>query len=117
MPKEDLASCCSVKGLKLLINIVPELGFNKVVSIRIVVVFPAPFGPKNANISPLLTSKEILFTAIKSLNFFTKSFTAIIEVILRQTTCSLKTFSHFRLFPDALLSSIENRIQTLLQGK
>jgi len=43
-----------------------------------VVVLPAPLGPKNAKISPLRTEKEMLFTAIKSLNFLVRFSTTII---------------------------------------
>jgi len=46
-----------------------------------VVVLPAPFGPKNPNISPFLTLKEILSTAVKPLNFFVKFFVFIISKI------------------------------------
>ena len=38
--------------------------------------FPAPFGPNNPKISPKLTEKLILFTAVKSPNFFTRFFTS-----------------------------------------
>jgi len=44
----------------------PELGFNSPQSIRIVVVFPAAFGPKSPNISPLFIFSESLFTTIFS---------------------------------------------------
>ncbi len=46
-----------------------------------VVVLPAPFGPKNPNISPFSTVKLMLSTAVKFLNFFVKSFVSIILVI------------------------------------
>src|ERR1043166_932752 len=42
---------------------VPEVGGRKHVRTRIVVVFPAPFGPRKPTIWPLSTSKEILSTA------------------------------------------------------
>jgi hypothetical protein len=37
-----------------------------------VVVFPAPFGPKKAKISPFGTLKETLSTAVKSLKVLVK---------------------------------------------
>ena len=42
------------------------------VIILIVVVFPAPFGPKRPTISPCFIENEILSTAIRSPNFFVK---------------------------------------------
>ena len=44
----------------------PELGFEIPINILIAVVFPAPLAPKKPKISPLATSKEMLFTAVKS---------------------------------------------------
>lgn len=42
----------------------PLSGFNNPLIILIVVVLPAPFGPKNPNISPRKTSKEISLTGV-----------------------------------------------------
>src|SRR5690242_15310385 len=42
----------------------PAVGGRKQVRTRIVVVFPAPFGPRKPTICPFSTSKEILSTAI-----------------------------------------------------
>src|SRR5947209_1987817 len=42
---------------------VPLVGGKKQVKTRIVVVFPAPFGPKKPTICPFSTSKEMLSTA------------------------------------------------------
>jgi hypothetical protein len=39
------------------------VGLRRVVRIIIVVLLPAPFGPRNPNISPDLTAKEISLTA------------------------------------------------------
>jgi hypothetical protein len=44
---------------------------------RIVVVFPAPFGPRNPRISPLFTVKEMWSTAVLSPNVFVKFCTSI----------------------------------------
>ena len=46
----------------------PEVGIDNPQSMRIAVVFPAPFAPRKPNISPLFTSNEIALTAIKSPN-------------------------------------------------
>jgi hypothetical protein len=45
---------------------VPEVGLRRVFNILIVVVLPAPFGPRNPKISPSLTSKSIASTALTS---------------------------------------------------
>ena len=45
---------------------VPEVGGKKPVSIRIVVVLPAPLGPRNPSTSPALSSKLSAFTAARS---------------------------------------------------
>src|SRR3954447_4381937 len=42
---------------------VPLVGGKKHVKTRIVVVFPAPFGPRKPTIYPFSTSKEMLSTA------------------------------------------------------
>jgi len=56
---------------------VPALGSDNPQSMRMAVVFPAPLAPRNPNISPFSTSKEILSTAVKAPNFFVKA-TAVI---------------------------------------
>ena len=45
------------------ISISPDVGFNVPVNILIVVVFPAPFGPRNPYISPFFISRLIELTA------------------------------------------------------
>ena len=62
-----------------LIVISPELAWIKPRIDFIVVVFPAPLGPKKPKISPDLTLNEILSTALKPLNVFTRPFTSIAE--------------------------------------
>ena len=42
-----------------------------------VVLFPAPLGPRNPNISPLSTEKEMSFTAVTSPNDFVRDFVSI----------------------------------------
>jgi hypothetical protein len=63
MPNDLLTSDGCLTGSKPFTDIVPELGWRSVVSILIVVVLPAPFGPKNAKVEPLGTSKLTSFTA------------------------------------------------------
>lgn len=50
----------------------PDVGFSKVVRIIIVVLLPAPLGPKNPKISPSSTEKETSFTAITLPNDFVR---------------------------------------------
>ncbi len=45
----------------------PELCARRVQRMFIVVVFPAPFGPRNPKISPSITSKLTPFTALSPL--------------------------------------------------
>ena len=48
-----------------MIEAVPEEGGSKVVSILMVVLLPAPLGPKSPNTCPLGTENEILFHSSK----------------------------------------------------
>src|SRR5579862_5443147 len=82
MPKRRRASCCFTAGFKPSSSIVPLVGLSSVVSILIVVVFPAPFGPRKAKISPCCTSKEMPFTAVKSPKVFTRFSARIIDTVL-----------------------------------
>src|SRR5580693_6923127 len=86
-------SCCFSTGFIPSISNVPLVGASRVVSILMVVVLPAPLGPRKANISPFATSKDTLSTAVKSPNFFTRFCTRIIEsAILRVIgTAELRT--------------------------
>src|SRR5580698_4838916 len=79
MPNRCRTSCCFSTGFLPSISRVPLVGVSRVVSILMVVVFPAPFGPRKAKISPLATSKDTLSTAVNSPNFFTSCCTRIIE--------------------------------------
>src|SRR3974390_1024360 len=56
----------------------PEVGGRKQVRTRIVVVFPAPFGPRKPTICPFSTSKEILSTATVRAYRFVRPSTLII---------------------------------------
>jgi hypothetical protein len=61
-----------VIGSRPSIGIDALVGVRSVVSILIVVVFPAPFGPRKAKISPAWTSSEMSSTADTSPYFFTR---------------------------------------------
>src|SRR5580700_9424773 len=66
MPKLLRARSLSTDGSRPSRKIFPDVGCRRVVNILMVVVLPAPFGPRNAKISPLPTSKEMLSTALNS---------------------------------------------------
>ena len=51
----------------------PAVGVNNPHSIRMVVDFPAPFGPRKPKISPFATFSETWSTATNDPNFFTRS--------------------------------------------
>src|SRR5688572_13032174 len=55
----------------------PPLGASSPVSILMVVVLPAPFGPRKPKISPVLTSKLTAFTAVNSPNVFVRPSTSM----------------------------------------
>src|SRR5215469_7522263 len=57
----------------------PPVGFRSVVSILMVVVFPAPLGPRKAKISPSSTSNETSLTAVKEPKVFTRLRTRIMK--------------------------------------
>ena len=52
----------------------PAVGVERQVSIRIVVVLPAPFTPRSENSSPSSIERSRLFTAVFSLYFFVSPF-------------------------------------------
>lgn len=56
----------------------PLVGRSRVVSMFMVVDFPAPFGPRKAKISPAVTEKEMWSTAVKPLKIFVKFVTFMI---------------------------------------
>ena len=61
---------------------VPEVGCKRVVSILMVVVLPAPFGPRNAKMLPFGTSKEMSFTAVNPcLNVLVRFLTDMAELV------------------------------------
>src|SRR5690606_26534867 len=56
---------------------------RSVIRTLIAVLLPAPFGPRNENISPSDTSKLIPSTAVKSPYWWKSSFTEIIGSVMR----------------------------------
>ncbi len=58
----------------------PSVGFRIVISMLIVVVFPAPLGPRKPNISPSATWKETLSTATSCPKFLDSSSTSIMFI-------------------------------------
>src|SRR5260370_41506920 len=62
----------------------PSEGGKKHVRIRMVVVFPAPFGPRKPTIWPFWTSNEMLLTAIFRAYLLVRSVTVIIAVYSRR---------------------------------
>src|SRR6516164_4521872 len=60
----------------------PDVAGMSVVSMRIRVDLPAPFGPRRAKISPWSTEKEMPSTAVKSPNFLVISRTSISAMAL-----------------------------------
>src|SRR6266571_9020520 len=60
---------------------VPPDGVRKQVSIRIVVVLPAPLGPRKPTSCPFCTSKEIWSTAVLCAYLFVSPLTVIIGIL------------------------------------
>src|SRR5579872_733942 len=60
---------------------VPLVGVKKQVSMRIVVVLPAPLGPRKPTIWPFCTSNEIWSTAVVCAYFFVSALTLIIRIL------------------------------------
>ena len=66
MPKRLRTSIGCVTGSIPSSVMLPAVGRSSVVSIWMVVVLPAPLGPRNAKISPAWTSNDTPSTAFKS---------------------------------------------------
>ena len=62
------------------INISPLVGVKSPQIIFIVVLFPAPFGPRNPKTCPSLTAKFMLLTAVFCPNFFSRFFISTIFI-------------------------------------
>ena len=65
---------------------------------RIVVVFPAPFGPRKPTIWPFWTSNEIWSTAVVCAYFFVSPLTVIIRILFETDAYELEYGSHSRRF-------------------
>src|SRR5271154_1254586 len=76
----------------------PDVGSSNVVNILMVVDLPAPLGPRKATISPLATLNETPSTAVKSPNFFVKSFTSMIFSI-PLASISILAWEHHEVAP------------------
>src|SRR5256885_6501486 len=86
-PKRRRISVWCVVGSSPSSSREPLVGRSRVVSILMVVVLPAPFGPRNAKISPARTSNETSLTALTSPNDLTMCWT-------RMMGRSLTTLEH-----------------------
>jgi hypothetical protein len=83
---------------------------RRVVRILITVLLPAPFGPRNEKISPVLTVKLILSTAFTSPKKYSRLFTSIIlssrPVPHLPFPIRKWTFSHKRFFAAGILACL-----------
>jgi hypothetical protein len=68
---------------------VPEVGGRKQVSILMVVVLPAPFGPRKPTIWPFSTSNEMWSTAVFRAYLFVSALTLIIRFVFLVVRCSV----------------------------
>src|SRR5436190_855837 len=80
-PKRLRTSVACVTGLSPSSSSVPLVGRSTVVSILIVVVLPAPFGPRNANVSPRRTSNVTSLTAVTVPNVRTRCWTRMMWLL------------------------------------
>lgn len=80
-PTTALISRLWVVAFLFVIQSSPEVGRRKQYSMRMVVVLPAPFGPRKPMHSPLCTSKSMWSTAVKVLYVLVNAF-ALIRVSL-----------------------------------
>src|SRR5436309_945251 len=69
MIRRTPSACCTTSCPPT--SAVPDVGGSSVVSMRMSVDFPAPFGPSRPKISPVPTVKLMPFTAVNSPNFLT----------------------------------------------
>src|SRR5512142_37605 len=85
---------------------VPEVGGRKQVRTRIVVVFPAPFGPRKPTICPFSTSKEMLSTATVRAYRFVRPSTLIILLSPSSDRRIDVTFGRRRHIPNGYAGTI-----------
>src|SRR4029079_13442154 len=117
MPKVFRASSCSFETLCCARKSSPVVGFSNVVSILIVVLLPAPLGPRKANNSPFITSKLISFTAVNSPNFFVRFLTEMIGCIKKIVVIITKTVERKKYFKEIKLLLIQHHFQHYLGKK
>src|SRR6185369_6774463 len=79
-PSEALAASAWVARSRPSMRTRPEVGLSSPAMIRIVVVLPAPFGPRKPWISPGATSRLTPSTAVKPPYFLTRLSTRIIAL-------------------------------------
>ena len=63
----------------------PRVGARTVVSILIVVVFPAPLGPRKPKMTPASTANEMWSTAVKPSKRLTRSRASMIAAVILPT--------------------------------
>src|ERR1700730_8188591 len=95
-PIERRTSSCCLTTSKPLTRALPEVGSSSVVSMRMSVDLPAPFGPRRPNTSPSSTSKVIPLTAVKPPNFLTMFWTSIASMAVRRVRLSWDGQQHRR---------------------
>ena len=82
MPKARRTNSGSLTGSWPAINSLPSVGASTVVSILIVVVvLPAPLGPRKPKMTPASTAKEMWSTAVKPSKRLTRSRASMIAAI------------------------------------
>src|SRR5207237_488173 len=89
---------------------VPDVGGIKQVRMRMVVVFPAPFGPRKPTICPFATSNEMWSTAVVRAYRLVSSFTVIIKIVLIGETRGHGTDLHQQ---NGINSYVKNTSQRL----
>src|SRR4030067_2283021 len=92
----------------------PDVGVRRVQRIFMVVVLPAPFGPRKPNSSPFLTLKETSLTAVITpflvLKFLVR-FTTSIMFILQFSIYNSISKSHVRLLNYFLVIASTRRVR------
>src|SRR3990172_2220492 len=79
-PIADLTLSGLLTQSKPATSALPSEGERRVQRMLMVVVFPAPFGPRKPKTSPSFTVKEMSSTAVRDLNRFVKSSALIIAI-------------------------------------
>src|SRR6266404_6278151 len=97
----------------------PVEGGRKQVSTRIVVVLPAPLGPRKPTIWPFSTSKEMLSTATLRAYRFVSPSTLIIRKYSRRAECSFVSVEHYiiRGTPRECQSRLPTSSETRTEGR